>query len=97
MALRYFKRLATFSVQQQHLVVDPYADLRLYSLLPSCDIPAQEASILNAQMQKDMISDKFLPYLSPHKAGGNRFYDSDLNNKHFRKKMINSFLKNLHD
>jgi hypothetical protein len=100
MSLRYFNGKMSAIVSQfwpNQLNLDPYADLRLWKLLPSCDIQTQEASILDAQIQKDMISDKWLPYLTPHKCGNNLYYEQDLNNKHFRKKMIANLIKNIHD
>ena len=98
MGLRYFNGKMSAIVSQfwpDQLNLDPYADLRLWKLLPSCDIQTQEASILDAQIQKDMISDKWLPYLTPHKCGSNLYYDHDLDNLEFKKKMIDSLVKNI--
>jgi len=93
----YFKRLPSTgsNYMPNQLMIDPYGDLRLWKLLPSSDVQTQEASMLDAQLQKDMISSKFLPYLNPYKVGVDWFYDDYLNNNKFRKKMINSLLKNL--
>ena len=97
LALRYFIRQAPLTAQYMpnQLMIDPYMDLRLINLLQSSDIPTQEANILDAQIQKDMISDKLLPYLNPYKAGLDWFYDYHPNDRRFKKRMINSFLKNL--
>ena len=70
-------------------------DLRLWSLLPSSDVQTQEASILDAQLQKDMISDKFKPYINSYTAGSYMIYDSDFYNKKFVHKSIDSIIRNL--
>ena len=97
MQLRYFKRLPSLTGQYMpnQLMIDPYADLRLIELLPTSDVATQEASILDAQLQKDIISDKFKPYLNSYVAGTNWFYDQGLNNASFRRKTINALVKNL--
>ena len=98
MVLRYWNgKMPNIASQfmPDQLIIEPYADLRLWKLLPSCDLETQEASILDARIQKDMISDKFLPYLTPHKCGNNLYYSNDLNNIQFKKKMIDSFVRNL--
>ena len=95
-AHKYFIKPPNLSNLSDPLCIDPYMDLRLINLLPSCDIPTQEASILDARIQKDMISDELLPYLNPHKAGGNWVYDFPKRDKEeFRKKMLSGILKNL--
>ena len=97
MQLHYFKRLPSLTGQYMpnQLMIDPYADLRLIKLLPTSDVATQEASILNAQIQKDIISDKFKPYLNSYVAGTHWFYDRGLNNIQFKKKMIDSLIRNL--
>ena len=97
MQLRYFKRLPSLTGQYMpdQLMIDPYADLRLIELLPTSDVATQEASMLDAQIQKDIISDKFKPYLNSYVAGTNWFYDRGLNNSSFRRKTINALVKNL--
>ena len=104
-AYRYIHRLPSSQFLTDQLIIDPYADLRLFSLLPSSDIPTQEASMLDAQIQKDMISGKLLPYLTPYKTGVNFSVSySDIKTEKenislqyhsFYKKWIDSFLKNL--
>ena len=76
-------------------MIDPYADLRLLELLPSSDVATQEASSLDAQLQKDTISDRFKPYLNSYVAGTNWLWDRDFNNASFRRKAIDALLKNL--
>ncbi len=95
MAHRYIQRLAPSQFLTDQLIIDPYMDLRLWSLLPSSDVQTQEASMLDAQIQKDMISSKFRPYLNPYTAGADMLYESGFNNKEFEKKKIDSLLKNL--
>jgi hypothetical protein len=95
MAHRYIHRLAPSQFLSDQLIIDPYMDLRLWSLLPSSDVQTQEVSMLDAQIQKDMISSKFRPYLNPYTAGADMLYDSGFNNRIFEKKKIDSFLKNL--
>ena len=94
---RYFKRKPTLTGQYvpNQLMIDPYADLRLLELLPSSDVATQEASSLDAQLQKDMISDRFKPYLNSYVAGTNWLWDRDFNNASFRRKAIDALLKNL--
>ena len=96
-ALRYKNRAGAMEAQYMpnQLIIDPYMDLRLWSLLPSSDVQTQEASILDAQLQKDMISDKFKPYINSYTAGTNWFFDRGLNNVSFTKKTINALLENL--
>ena len=76
-------------------MIDPFSDLRLLELLPTSDVATQEASILDAQIQKDLISDKFKPYLNPYIAGTNWLWDGNFNNARFRKKAIKTIIKNL--
>ncbi len=96
-ALRYKNRSAELDAQYipDQLIIDPYMDLRLWSLLPSSDVQTQEASILDAQLQKDMISDKFKPYINSYTAGSYMIYDSDFYNKKFVHKNIDSIIRNL--
>jgi len=77
------------------LIIDPYMDLRLWSLLPSSDVQTQEASILDAQLQKDMISSKLRPYVNSYTAGAGMIYDSNFYNKKFVHKSIDSIIRNL--
>ena len=97
MQRRYFNRVPQTigNYMPDQLMIDPYADLRLIKLLPTSDIPTQEASMLDVWLQKDMISDKLIPYLAPHKCGNYLFYDQNLNNASFSKKAINALVKNL--
>ena len=98
MQVRYCKRLygdLTGQYVPNQLMIDPYADLRLLELLPSSNRVTQRASILNATLQKEMISDRFKPYLNPYIAGTNWLWDRDFNNGSFRRKAIDAILKNL--
>ncbi len=86
------------------LIVYPYRDLRLFGVLLSSDKQTQEASILDAQIQKDIISDKLLPYLNQYKSHMHVSYEhyngcclnydrhKDQRNK---KIIIDSIIKNL--
>jgi len=52
------------------LIIDPYVDSKLRSLLPQCNLEAQKYTILDAQLQIDLIKDKeLLSYLAPVKIG----------------------------
>ena len=96
--MRYCKRLygdLTGQYVPNQLMIDPYADLRLLELLPSSNLVTQRASILNATLQKEMIIDRFKPYLNPYIAGTNWLWDRDFNNGSFRRKAIDAILKNL--
>jgi len=97
MAHRYINRLQPSQFMSDQLIIDPYMDLRLWSLLPSSDVATQEASMLDAQIQKDIISDKFKPYINPYTAGADMLYDnvSGFNDKKFKRKIVTSFLQNL--
>jgi hypothetical protein len=86
------------------LIVYPYRDLRLFGVLLSSDKQTQEASILDAQIQKDIISDKLLPYLNQYKTHMHVSYEHYngccLNHDHHkhrsnRKIIIDSIIKNL--
>ena len=96
-ALRYKNRAGAMEAQYMpnQLIIDPYMDLRLWSLLPSSDVQTQEASMLDAQLQKDMISSKLRPYLNSYTAGADMLYDSGFYNQKFKEKIINNLLKNL--
>ncbi len=98
MQVRHCKRLygdLTGQYLPNQLMIDPFSDLRLLELLPTSDVATQEASILDAQIQKDLISDKFKPYLNPYIAGTNWLWDGNFNNARFRKKAIKAIIKNL--
>ena len=51
--------------------------------------------MLDAQLQKDMISSKLRPYLNSYTAGADMLYDSGFYNQKFKEKIINNLLKNL--
>ena len=65
------------------------------SLMQQTEFAEDVLKSITKTLQKEMISDRFKPYLNPYIAGTNWLWDRDFNNGSFRRKAIDAILKNL--
>lgn len=66
---RHFSYLKEERITSNKLIFSPYIDYKLRSLLPKCDLETQRASLLDVQIQKDIIDPKILKQLASRKYG----------------------------
>lgn len=62
-------------ILNNRMILSPYIDIRLRSLLPLSDRPTQKASILDAEIQKALIRPDYLSFLNNSKSGGEESFD----------------------
>jgi asparagine synthetase B (glutamine-hydrolysing) len=74
------------------MVVSPFIDLRLRRLLPVCDLETKLASILDVQIQKNIVGSSLLKYLNKYKAGGEESFSS-INYDRHRLNQLNEFIR----
>jgi len=93
----YFRRASITGFMSQtvnKLIISPYSDIRLMSLLPQCDLETQKKAILDVQLQKDMISKKLLSHL-PSRCIGTIENIKDIS--YADKKIITKIYKKLYE
>ena len=74
------------------MVISPFIDLRLRRLLPLCNLETKLASILDVQIQKNIVGNPLLNYLNKFKAGGEESFSS-INYDNHRLNQLNEFIK----
>lgn len=67
---RQFSYLKDDRPLSNRMIVSPYIDIRLRQLLVQSDEETQMKNILDASIQRDLLSERFKKYLNEHKAGG---------------------------
>ena len=74
------------------MIISPFIDLRLRELLPQCDTETKLASILDARIQRDIVSDELIKYMNQYKSGGEESFPS-VGYKEQQKNQLNEFMK----
>lgn len=52
------------------MIISPYTDIKLSTLLTECDLETQHDNITNIKTQRELINPTLLPYLNNKKEGG---------------------------
>lgn len=90
---RQFSYLKDDRVLMNQMVISPFIDIRLRNLLPLCDRKTKVDIILNASLQKAIISERWKPFLNDTKAGGEESF-TRINVSKYNRKQVAWFLKN---
>jgi len=81
-------------ILNNRMIVSPYIDMRLRSLMPLTEKTAQESSVLDAAIQKQLISSEYLLYLNSSKSGGEESFDM-IDYKKIKKDQLIAFVSNI--
>ena len=89
----YYKQVSYLKddrILNNQMIVSPYIDIRLRKLLPLCNKETQAKTILNADLQKNMIDNKLIGFLNDKKYGGEESFDA-INYKKIKSLQLESF------
>ena len=87
--------LKGLKVVANRLVLSPFIDLRLKTLLNRCDRDAQERSCFDVEAQKKLITPSLLEYVNPIKAGTEEGSDEYwISDEHPNINMLKYFIRN---
>ena len=77
-------------ILNNRLIFSPYIDIRLRKLLPLCDLDTKVSSILDASIQKKMITANLITFLNENKSGGEESFES-IDYEKIKKDQLQSF------